>query len=73
MLHYVWPRPPSRPIDAVSGGVAYKAKVRSVAAVAVLVGFSNKVRLLSVFEKDAPERERSKVKVVRPGVYEVGE
>lgn len=38
VLHYIWPRPPKG--------------VRSIAAVAVLVGFSNRVRLFSVFEKE---------------------
>ena len=37
MLHYIWPSPPKN--------------AKSVAAVAVLVGFNNRVRLYSVFER----------------------
>ncbi len=37
LLHYIWPSPPKN--------------ARSVAAVAVLVGFNNRVRLFSVFER----------------------
>jgi hypothetical protein len=37
MLHYLWPRPPKT--------------ARSVAVVGVLVGFSNRIRCFSVFER----------------------
>lgn len=37
MLHYVWPHPPK--------------SARSVAAVGVLVGFNNRIRIFSVFER----------------------
>lgn len=39
MLHYEWPRPP--------------ANARSVAAIGVLVGFANRIRCFSVFERAA--------------------
>jgi hypothetical protein len=39
ILHYEWPRPP--------------ANARSVAVVGVLVGFSNRIRCFSVFERAA--------------------
>lgn len=39
MLHYEWPRPPKN--------------ARSVAVVGVLVGFANRIRCFSVFEREA--------------------
>lgn len=44
ILHYEWPRPP-RTIDG--------KEVRSIAVVGVLVGFSNRIRCFSVFERCA--------------------
>ena len=48
ILHYIWPSPPKNS--------------RSVAAVSVLVGFNNRVRLFSVFEKlpDPPQKNPPK-------------
>lgn len=68
ILHYLWPRPPAQ----VEGD-----PIRNVAAVSVLVGFSNRVRLYTVYERerrrDAPRRPRKASVVLRrisPGVYE---
>ena len=44
MLHYEWPRPP-RALDG--------CEIRSVAVVGVLVGFANRIRCFSVFERCA--------------------
>lgn len=44
MLHYEWPRPPR----AIDGN-----QIRSIAAVGVLVGFANRIRCFSVFERAA--------------------
>lgn len=49
MLHYVVPQPPSH--EAKRNPVTYK--VRFVACVAVFVGFNNRMRAFSVFEREA--------------------
>ena len=62
MLHYVWPRPPSmvfgtnrKPaVPAHYRGISYKAQIRSVACAGVVVGFGNRMRTHSVFEKELP-------------------
>lgn len=41
MLHYVWPQPPK------------SISCKSVAAVGVIVGFNNRIRIFSVFERGA--------------------
>ncbi len=44
ILHYLWPRPPTEKRIGF--------KVKPVAAISVLVGFGNRVRLFSVFERE---------------------
>jgi len=76
MLHYFWPRPPSKPIPALHRGVPYLAKIRLVAAVGVLVGYGNRIRLLSVYEKEAPVCDipnPGRVCEVRRGVFVIEE
>lgn len=48
MLHYICPRPPAQVDDC---------EIRFVAAASVLVGFDNRVRIFSVFEKREPKKE----------------
>ena len=44
ILHYIWPRPPT--LKQVG------FETRQVAAISVLVGYGNRVRLFSVFERE---------------------
>lgn len=50
MLHYVLPQPPN-PNAIRSTPLGYR--VRFVACIGVLVGFNNRMRVFSVFEKEA--------------------
>ena len=56
MLHYVVPRPPKKMLVSLTpgGSETVEVPVRFVACVGVFVGFSNKIRAYTVYEKQGP-------------------
>ena len=73
-IHYLWARPPSikqgkKRVVAIRDHMERVCKIRLVACIGVIVGYANRMRVYSVFERELPKTELAvpQVHTVRPG------